>query len=351
MSPYPNILKVYKQYDPIWVIGLGIIGVLVISASMRELNYPRDFVGKMGSSQLLSTFINCSASYKSSHCLKRYKKDILQDFASVLMPAVHAELELCLSALSPSETDAGVLMGVQSCLLRSEKLNSAFRSSNSIPSKPSSQYSKGYLFFSISSVLVSWWISWKSSSSNAQQPTETANAKLELVSNDVSVLKEKIFGLEKSVCNLELLANSYSQKEKELTSKLEFLQREYNSFRKVSGVTVDPRFPLDSGNIGEFSRDHKLQRDKSIKVGDQTFNIATKDGLDKWKTFVHQSIGKKPEIEPKSQTAENETPSPQIDLKNLKTTDENGKPFRRIFVPNRGWVSSRKLQHELQLLS
>ncbi|KAG7696577.1 hypothetical protein KL933_003855 [Ogataea haglerorum] len=352
MSSLTLLWKTYRQLNPTWMLGLGIIAVLVVSASMKQARLTNDFVSQLSTSKTLNSLMSCSGSYRSIDCLKRYHKDILREFAPTLIPIVHAELKFCLNGLQNGQTGADALLGVHSCLSRADKLNSAFQMTHAetVPFNISL-----FAYVSITALSITWLLGPLRASD--QEPPKfqhdlalkSVGEKLDLMLNDISGLKEKILGLEKAVCNLELFANSFTGTERSFSRRLESLLQSCKETSQQLAYVSDP-FPVASGSIGRTTRPSDiLLEDKSIKVGNKTFNIATKDGLDQWKTFVHQSINKKPEPEPIVSGSENDTTLSPIDLKALRTTDENGKPFRRIFVPNRGWVSSKKLHQELQL--
>ncbi|ESW97760.1 hypothetical protein KL918_003139 [Ogataea parapolymorpha] len=354
MSSLALFWKTYRHFNTTWMLGLGIIAVLVVSASIRQARQTNDFVSQLSSSKTLNSLMSCSSSYKSIDCLKRYHNDILREFSPTLTPIVHAELKFCLNGLQIGQSDADVLLGVHSCLSRADKLNSAFQKTHTetVPFNTSLS-----TYVSITALSITWLVGLFRGSNQKTLKTQDALAlknvveKLDDMLKDMSGLKEKILGLEKAVCNLELFANNFTGTERSFSKRLEHVLQSCQETSQQLAYVSDP-FPIASGSIG---RTHKasdiLLEDKSIKVGNKTFNIATKDGLDQWKTFVHQSINKKPEQKPNLSSSENETTLSPIDIKNLRMTDENGKPFRRIFVPNRGWVSSRKLHHELQLMA
>ncbi|KAG7892430.1 hypothetical protein KL935_003020 [Ogataea polymorpha] len=355
MSSFALFWKTYRHFNTTWMLGLGMVAILLVSASIRQTCQNNDFVSQLSSSKTLNLLMGCSSSYKSIDCLKRYHNDILREFAPTLTPVVHAELKFCLSGLQIGQSDADVLLGVHSCLSRADKLNSAFQKTHTetVPFNTSLS-----TYVSVIALSITWLVGLFRASNQKTLKTQDALAmknvgeKLDNMQNDISGLKEKILGLEKAVCNLELFANNFTGTERSLSKRLEHLLQSCKETSQQFAYASDP-FPIASGSI---CRTHKasdiLLEDKSIKVGNKTFNIATKDGLDQWKTFVHQSMNKKPEQKkPSLSSSENETTLSPIDIRNLRMTDENGKPFRRIFVPNRGWVSSRKLHHELQLMA
>ncbi|KAG7807724.1 hypothetical protein KL921_004019 [Ogataea angusta] len=354
MSSFALVWKTYRQFNSTWMFGLGTIVVLVVSASMRQARMTHDFVSQLSTSQTLNSLMSCSGSYKSIDCLRRYHNEILREFAPTLIPIVHAELKFCLNGLQNGQSGADVLLGVHSCLSRADKLNTAFQKTHT-ETVPFNTWLLAY--FSVTALSIAWLVGHLLASNQKTLKTQDGLAlqnvveKLDAMLNDISGLKEKILGLEKAVCNLELFANSFTGTERSFSKRLEHVLQSCKETSQQLAYVSDP-FPLASGSIGRTARPSDIfLEDKSIKVGNKTFNIATKDGLDQWKTFVHQSINKKPEQEPNLSGSENETTPSPIDVKSLRMTDENGKPFRRIFVPNRGWVSSRKLHQELQLMA
>ncbi|GMM37597.1 hypothetical protein DASC09_049220 [Saccharomycopsis crataegensis] len=104
----------------------------------------------------------------------------------------------------------------------------------------------------------------------------------------------------------------------------------------------------------------------TASVGGKVFDLKTLEGKKKWYDFANKSAKKISNEKVGSNLCErvnkidNKTESQEINQDNnhakktitltldqvrkIPTVDKNGKPFRRIFVPGFGWVSSKKLQ-------
>lgn len=111
-----------------------------------------------------------------------------------------------------------------------------------------------------------------------------------------------------------------------------------------------------------YKKNCKLKQKNNAK---SSFDISTTIGRQAWKSYVKENLNssvnsylgciKKEETNDGSQILkpvdQNQADSctsgnPQIRYRDLVKSDCNNKPFKRLFVPGRGWISLRKLEEE-----
>lgn len=295
-------------------------------------------------SQAFTEIIKCTDISDGYSCFLLHKPALVKEMRSS-SPVVYNIFSSCLEMIEPSN-DTKTLLQIQNC----------FHQANLVELESSSNYTFAITILILFQILQALyfhkkfdnfkfkWNDFEISLSQVIQAVEQLKLDFQFSINCIYGRLNKGGDINNFITELQ---GSYKYYAKEL-SKMKFFV--YNmEFMVVKDDDIEVEMlptpetsPVSAPEYPAAAPQYPATASQSNFVHNKLESINSIENSPKDSLSVKSRI-------PKASMAANLTPAPDLKYRDIKTTDEKGNKFKRLFIPNRGWVSRNAIKREIEL--
>lgn len=354
---------------------------------------------RLAQSKLFSSIVRCADQEEGIKCFDEYRDKLINESqVDRISPESLNLLIGCFKTLSDNSNDLILLLKIQECYHQVDKVEAYHRFSGGTTLARWRLAINGFLIAQVL-VLIYYTINHAITSKEVQSlksSFKTTNAAINSILPRISAIENQIIKLNvkirSEISNVQarlnkggnirkeldliriLLINSKSLPPMDSTNNLQDYKENLGSHILKEKISKRE----DQNQTGQAIKGNVMKQQVEehphviAKLGGHSFDLNSPEGLARWRSYCQKTV---PTTEIKldtdqlsalssaldsnvilslpddllSASNENQKPFSPSTKELIPKLNKNGKPYRRTFVPGRGWISTKKLNEELQL--